>query len=429
MLTYVSPTTYYESQEGPAGFEYDLAKAFADDLGVELKIVVADKFNDVIPMLINAEADMAAAGLSITETRRKLVKFTKPYQEIRQQVVYRLETTRPTGPQDLVGRQIEVHSGTSYVERLNELKQEYPNLKWIESEDRQTGELLQMVWEGLLEITIADSHIVALNQQFFPELQVAFNIQKPETLAWAFPLSDDDSLYQAAVKFLDKQRISGELGHLIERYYGAASRSNFINLTVYRLRIQNRLPQYQLLFEKIGKKYDLDWRLIAAMGYQESFWNPKAVSPTGVRGIMMMTEETAKQMGVKDRIDPEQSIDGGARYFRLMVDRMPKTVTGPDRLWMALASYNVGLNHVEDARILTQEQGGDPNKWNDVKERLPLLAQKKWYSKTKYGFARGREPVAFVNRVRTYHDVLVKIDEEEKARNTSEALKLKAPAI
>ncbi len=429
VLTYVSPTTYYEGPGGPAGFEYDLAKAFADDLGVELKIVVADKFNDVIPMLINAKADMAAAGLTITETRRKLVKFTKSYQEIRQQVVYRLGTTRPTGPQDLVGRQIEVHSGTSYVERLNELKQKYPNLKWIESEDKQTEELLQMVWEGLLEITIADSHIVVLNRQFFPELQVAFNIQKPEALAWAFPLDDDDSLYKAAEKFLEKYRNSGELGHLIERYYGAAGSSNFINLTVYQLRIQNRLPQYQLLFEKTAKKYGLDWRLLAAMGYQESYWNPKAVSPTGVRGIMMLTKETAKQMGVKDRVDPEQSIDGGARYLRLIMDRMPKTITGPDRLWMALASYNVGYNHLEDARILTQKQGGDPNKWNDVKERLPLLAEKKWYSQTKYGFARGREPVAFVNRVRTYYDVLVKIDEEEKARNTSEALKLKAPAI
>ncbi len=429
VLTYVSPTTYYEGPGGPAGFEYDLAKAFADDLGVELKIVVADKFNDVIPMLINAKADMAAAGLTITETRRKLVKFTKSYQEIRQQVVYRLGTTRPTGPQDLVGRQIEVHSGTSYVERLNELKQKYPNLKWIESEDKQTEELLQMVWEGLLEITIADSHIVVLNRQFFPELQVAFNIQKPEALAWAFPLDDDDSLYKAAEKFLEKYRNSGELGHLIERYYGAAGSSNFINLTVYQLRIQNRLPQYQLLFEKTAKKYGLDWRLLAAMGYQESYWNPRAKSPTGVRGIMMLTKETAKQMGVKDRVDPEQSIDGGARYLRLIMDRMPKTITGPDRLWMALASYNVGYNHLEDARILTQKQGGDPNKWNDVKERLPLLAEKKWYSQTKYGFARGREPVAFVNRVRTYYDVLVKIDEEEKARNTSEALKLKAPAI
>lgn len=429
VLTRISPTTYYESPEGPAGFEYDLVKAFADHLGVKLRLVTAAKFADVLPRLISGEADMAAAGITVTESRRWQVKFTPPYQQIRQQVIYRLGTPRPAGVKDLVGRQIEVHAGTTYVDRLEELKRAQPDLEWIETGEHETEALLQMVWEGLLEITVADSNIVALNRQFFPELQVAFDLQQPEPLAWAFPPGDDNSLYDAAVSFLEDMRRRGDLGNLLERYYGAASRSNFINLTVYRVRLQNRLPLYQKFFDDAGRRHNLDWRLLAAIGYQESFWDPKAQSPTGVRGLMMLTEETAKQMEIADLLDPAQSIDGGARYLRHLLDRLPERITGTDRLWFALAAYNIGLYHLEDARILAQKQGGNPDRWNDVAQRLPLLADPVWAAKTKHGLARGQEPVMFVNRVRTYYDVLVKYDEEEKASRSTEALKLKPPAL
>ena len=428
VLTRSSPTTYYDTPEGPAGFEYDLAKSFADSLGVKVRFIVADKFTDIIPRLVNGDADMAAAGITITEARSKLVMFGPPYQEIRQQVVYRLGSQRPANVKDLIGRQIEVQRGTTYVDRLNELKEQYPDLKWTET-DKETEELLQLVWEGLLELSIADSNIVAVNRQYFPELQVAFSFPQPEPLAWAFPLSKDKSLYNAAVKFLEKSRASGELAQLIDRYYGPASHSNFINLSVFKVRVRSRLPQYQLMYEKAGDHYNLDWRLLAAVGYQESYWDPTATSPTGVRGLMMLTQETADQLGISDRLDAAQSIDGGARYLQSLLERMPAGVTEPDRTWMALAAYNIGINHLEDARIITQKQGHDPDKWNDVKNCLPLLADKAWYRKTKFGYARGLEPVIFVNSVRTYYDVLVKLDEEEKARNKPEALDLTAPAI
>ncbi|MBI5783763.1 MAG: membrane-bound lytic murein transglycosylase MltF [Gammaproteobacteria bacterium] len=428
VLTRASPTTYYETPEGPAGFEHDLVKSFAESLGVNPRFIVAEKFSDIMPRFLKGEADMAAAGITVTESRAKLVRFGPPYQEIRQQVIYRLGTTRPANVQEMIGRQIEVQSGTSYAERLNELRLEYPELKWAEV-DRETEELLQTVWEGLLEFTIADSNIVAVSRQYFPELQVAFGFSNPESLAWAFPQGQDQSLHEAAMKFLAKSRASGELAQLIDRYYGPASRSNFINLSVYKIRLRSVLPRYQLLFEKTGKEYGLDWRLLAAIGYQESFWNPEATSPTGVRGMMMLTEETATQLGIVDRLDAAESINGGARYLQSLITRMPPGVTEPDRLWMALAAYNIGINHLEDARILTQKQGRDPNKWNDVKNHLPWLADEAWHTKTKFGYARGMEPVLFVNRVRTYYDVLVKTDAEEKARNKPQALDLKAPAI
>jgi membrane-bound lytic murein transglycosylase F len=429
VLTDVSPTTYYATPEGPAGFEYDLAKAFADSLGVKLRIVAAERFSDVLPRLLNGEADFAAAGITITDSRRRAFRFTPPYQEVRQQVIYRQGSPRPGNASDLVGREIEVQAGTSYVERLRELKGSDPDLHWTEVDDKQTDELLELVWEGLLDVTIADSNIVAVNRQYFPELQVAFDLEHPQGIAWAFRREDDDSLCQEAARFLAAQRASGDLASLIDRYYGPASRSNFINMTIYQLRVRNRLPLYQSLFERAGAKYDIDWRVLAAMGYQESYWDPKAVSPTGVRGLMMLTEDTARHMGVRDRMDPAASIDGGARYISRMIERMPKTVVDPDRLWLALAAYNIGINHLEDARQLTQKQHGDPNKWNDVKDRLPLLEIPKWAAQTRFGLARGREAVIFVNRIRAYQDVLVRLDEEQRARSRSSALGMKAPAL
>jgi len=430
VLTFVSPTTYYETPEGPTGFEYDLAQGFAEYLGIKLKLVVADRQSEVLPRLLQGDADMAAAGIGVTTERREKFDFSSPVQIVRQQVIYRHPARPPDSVDDLIGHPIEIHAGTSHAEQLRKLKEKYPKLEWTETTARSTDELLQMVWQGLLDYTVADSNAYAVNRQFFPELQPALTLNDTQALAWAFrPNRDDDSLIRAANRYLKREDRNGGLSQLVDRYFGPASRSNFINLTVYQLRIQNRLPQYQTLFEHVGKTYDLDWRLIAAMGYQESQWDPNAISPTGVRGIMMLTEDTAKDLGVTDRLNAEQSIDGGARYLRQMFDRLPKEIEMPDRMWFALAAYNIGLNHLEDARILTQRARKDPNRWNDVKESLPLLAQSRWYRQTRYGYARGLEPVRFVNRVRTYYDVLAKLDQEERSRSTTEALKLKAPAI
>lgn len=428
VLTYSSTTTYYETPEGPAGFEYDFARAFADHLGVKLRIVPASYTNQALTRLATGEADFAV-GISETPARREKWRFTPPYQQVRQQVVYRLGTIRPTNIEELAGREIEIPSGSSYAERLQQLKAKHPQLQWSENPDKNPDDLLQLVWEGLLDLTVADSHTVAVNQPYFPELQVAFDLQKPEGLAWAFARTSDTSLYDAANHFIKAQQRSGMLAQLTDRYYGSASRYSFVNLSVYRMRVRTRLPLYQPLIEEAAKQNELDWRLLAAMAYQESYWDPTNVSPTGVRGFMMLTRATAEEMGVNKLDDASESIRGGARYLKELLDRLPARITGPDRLWFALAAYNVGMSHLEDARILTQKQGANPDKWNDVKERLPLLEDEKWHSQTKYGYCRGAEPVQFVNRVRTYFDVLARLDEDDRSKRITQALKFKAPAI
>jgi membrane-bound lytic murein transglycosylase F len=429
VLTRNSQTTYYEGPDGPTGFEYDLAQAFAKSLGATVTIKVADHFTDILPMTAGAEVDFAAAGLTVTASRAEQVRFTAPYQIIHQQVIHNVKTIAPTKVADLINRQIEVIAGTSYVERLELLKQQNPRLNWVAVDNMETEELLLQVQEGLIDVTISDSNIVALSRQFNPDLRVAFDLGDSEPLAWAFPPGPDDSLYQAASRFIETMRTSGELDRLIDRYYGAVSRFNPINIATFIQKIETDLPHFKPVFEEAAQRYLLDWRLLAAMSYQESYWNPNAVSPTGVRGIMMLTEDTAQHLGISDRLDMRQSVFGGSTYLHKLRDRLPERITEPDRTWMALAAYNIGINHLEDARIITQTQGADPDKWNDVKERLPLLAKTVWYSKTKHGYARGYEPVQYVNRIRTYYEILKKSDNDSRARTNSDVLHLKAPAL
>ena len=407
-----SPTTYYEGADGPTGFEYDLAKRFAEYIGVELRIVVPGNFSDILPLTALGDANLAAAGLTVTEKRKQKVRFGPVYQKITPQLVYRSGSTRPKTLADLNGI-LEVVAGSSHEEQLESLKQEYPQLAWQTNDELDSDELLILVWQQLIEYTIADSNELSVNRRFYPELKPAFDLSPPEPLAWAFPISEDDSLFDAAKTFFKKIRKNGTLDRLIDRYYGHIGKFDYVGTRRYQAHVEQRLPQYRELFIKAASEVGMDWRLLAAIGYQESHWNPDAVSPTGVRGIMMLTKAAAKDLDIKKRDDPEQSIRGGARYLEKMLQRIPERIPEPDRTWLALAAYNVGLGHLEDARILTQKNKGDFDRWIDVKKSLPLLSKKKWFKQTRYGYARGREPVRYVDNIRTYYDILVWLTEKD----------------
>ncbi len=423
-------TTYYQGPRGPMGIEYDLAKRFADELGVELEMVDPPNLNAILSQVEQGDVHFAAAGLTVTESRKERVRFTPPYQTITQQLVYRLGTPRPRSPRDLAGDQLEVVADSSHAERLQQLKEKHPELEWTENDELGSEELLNLVWEQVIDYTVADSNEVALNRRFYPELRVGFDLSEPQQLAWAFPKSDDDSLFNAAVEFFERLKESGELGAILERYYGHVEDFDYVGTRTYMRHIQQRLPRYREDFEKAGERSGLDWRLLAAMGYQESHWDPRAVSPTGVKGIMMLTIPTAEQVGIDNRLDPTQSIIGGAQYFKRLKERIPQRIPEPDRTWLALAAYNVGFWHVEDARIITEMRGGDPDKWSDVQENLPLLARKKWYKRTRSGYARGWEPVRYVENIRSYYDILVWITDKDRPQTPSfESLAVDSPAL
>jgi membrane-bound lytic murein transglycosylase F len=171
--------------------------------------------------------------------------------------------------------------------------------------------------------------------------------------------------------------------------------------------MDTRLPLYKEMFREAAGEIGMDWRLLAAIGYQESHWNPAAVSPTGVKGIMMLTQDTAGMMGVQDRENARESIFGGARYLMRVKDKVPERIPEPDRTWFTLAAYNIGFGHLEDARIITETLGGNPDDWSEVRANLPLLTQKKWYSRVKRGYARGWAPVHYVDNIRSYYEALM----------------------
>ncbi len=406
VVTRNAATTYYEGPRGATGLEYDLAELFAERLGVKLKIVVPENFSDILTMVQNGDADIAAAGLTITPERQKRVRFGPSYQTIMPQLIYRSGGLRPKDIDHLPGT-LEVISGSSHEESLLALQAEHPNLNWTSNPSQDSADLLQMVWNQLIDYTVADSNDVAIHQRFYPELRVAFDIGEPGKLAWAFMAGADDSLYKAAEKFFEKLRASGKLDQLLEQHYGHVQDFDYVGTRRYMRHIEQRLPDFIPLFELAAAQTGLDWRLLAAVGYQESHWDVDARSPTGVRGLMMLTRNTMELLGLEDRVDPEQSILGGARYIKINKDKLPERITEPDRTWLALAAYNVGYGHLEDARVLTQKRGGNPDKWLDVKDALPLLAQKQWYKQTKYGYARGQEPVRYVENIRSYYDILV----------------------
>lgn len=401
-----SVTTYVDGPNGPAGFEYDLAQRFARFLGVKLRVVLAARQRDVIPLLRRGKADFAA-GLTIPATLPKGVRFGPPYQQVTQQVIYRRGSPAPQGPADLDDGYLEVAAGSAHERALRALKARYPDLHWVENAHQDNEDILERVWQGRVDYAIADSPEAAYMRRYYPELRVAFDLPHPKELAWAFRRKADDSLLRKASDFFRRIQFDGTLAQLIDRYYGHLDDFDYVQTRTFLRHVDSRLPRYVAYFRKAGEHDGLDWRLLAAMAYQESAWNPRAVSPTGVRGIMMLTLATAAHIGVKNRLNPRQSIRGGARYFRHILNEIPDRIAEPDRTWLALAAYNMGFGHLEDARAITQYRGMDPDKWVDVKQNLPLLQKKKWYKSMRYGFARGDEAVTYVERIREYYDQLV----------------------
>jgi len=406
IVTRNSSTTYYEGPNGKTGFEYELARRFADSLGVKLKVITSDSLNEIFEILNTGKAHFAAAGLTITESRKEYVRFAASYMDITEQLIYNNQSYRPRKVTDLENGILEVIEGSSHVESLNELKTKHPDLNWNTQKSIESEQLLYLVENQLIDYTVADSNEVSLNQRFLLELRVAFDISKPKQLAWAFPKAQDSSLYDKAMSFFWRNLNDGEITHLIEKHYGHVDQFDYVGNRIYKRHIATRLSKYLDMYHEAAEKYNLDWKLLASMGYQESHWNPKAISPTGVRGIMMLTRHTAGQLGVKNRLDPESSIFGGAKYLDQIRRRFPEELKEPDRTWYAMAAYNVGYYHVIDAQEIARKQGKDPNKWVDLQTTLPLLARKKWYKKTKYGYARGWEPVKYVTNIRRYYDLL-----------------------
>ena len=403
-----SPTVYFQGADGPDGFEYALAQLFAEYLDVELRFVFPPNLDALFDATARGTVHMAAAGLTITPAREQQVRFSAPYEQITEQIVYRRGSRRPRSLTEIAPGDLHVVASSSHEETLHALREnELPTLSWQSHARVSSDELFAAIDREQIRLTIADSNELELSRRLFRHAAVAFELGEPRPIAWAFPKTVDDSLRQAANDFLLQAQEDGTLQRLKARFFGHTGRLNFVDTREFWRGVRDRLPALRPYFERAAEQTGIDWRLLAAIGYQESHWQVDAVSPTGVRGVMMLTQATAEQMGITDRRDPEQSIIGGAKYLRTIEKRIPARIREPNRLWLTLAGYNVGFGHLEDARILTERDGANPDLWLEVKQRLPLLAQKKHYKTLRHGFARGQEPVDYVDHIRNYYDLLV----------------------
>ncbi len=288
-------------------------------------------------------------------------------------------------------------------------------------------ELVAALRRGTVDHAVLTSIELSRLQRVHPALRFSLELDGEAPVVWLFPPGRDRSLIDAAEEYLEALRSGREFELLFDRHFGHLDVHDLVDAISFTRLVEERLDPLRPLFEEIALEHDLDWRFLAAVSYQESHWDPDAVSRTGVRGLMMLTNATAQSLGVSDRSDPRQSVEGGVRYMLQMLERLPDDIAEPDRTWMALASYNVGLGHLLDARDLTEAGGGDPNLWLDVMAWLPRLAQRDWYERTRYGYARGWEPVTYVQNIRSYYNWLVQLFPEPGDRDRSRRLYLGTP--
>ncbi|BCL75991.1 membrane-bound lytic murein transglycosylase F [Jeongeupia sp. HS-3] len=407
VLVQNGPTTFYVDAEGHyAGLEYDLVTRFASENGLKVRFVVEPNYAKLFERLQRHEAHLAV-GVHATKDEQG-IRFGPAYQSVRPVLVYRNDRSEQRALDAVRTGSATIETMPQYVQGLNQLKLEFPSLTWRIAEAGDGEELVEAVAQRKIDYAIVDSQVAGLAQKYYPQVAISSKNGEPQQLAWA--MQDGDSDLQAKLtQFFGEIKTDKSLAKLIDRYYGHVNRVGSPDAVAFLNKRTSVLPRYEKWFKKAEAETQIDWRLLAAVGYQESHWDPAAVSAFGVRGLMMLTQDTAQRMGV-DRLDPLQSILGGARYLALLRDGLPDEVAEPDRTWLALAAYNVGLGHLLDARELARRQGKNPDSWADVKTTLPLLRDPKYYNTVRFGYARGGEPVAYVETLRSFYDILVRFE-------------------
>jgi membrane-bound lytic murein transglycosylase F len=405
VVTLSAPSSYYIGTRGPQGFDYRLANAFAQLLHVKLQIEPVLDAAAMRAALAQGRADLAAAQISDDEHWRSVGRATVPYGEATQLVVRARGEGRATRIADLSAARIVVRTDSAQAHWLHGVRDtSVPTLSWRELSPAGPDPL-ELLERGEADYALVDAREFDFARNLYPDISVAFALPRSRPLQWVVR-ADAADLLAAANGFLTAARADGVLAD-IERTAGAqAQQFDYLGAMRFRHDVATLLPGLQSLFQQAAVLTGLDWRLLAAVGYQESKWQMQAVSGDGARGIMMLTSVAASRIGVADRDNLSQNILGGARYLAEVIRTIPRHVPEPDRTWFALAAYNVGYGHLEDARVLTQKLGKNPDSWLDVREQLPMLADPDVYALARRGYARGAEPAHFVEQVRQYLAVL-----------------------
>lgn len=415
LLTQNNAHSFYIYRDQPAGFEYELAKAFAEYLGVKLKVQIIEKWEDLIPALKSTKGAFVAASMTASPERERLAAFSDGYMRVRQQIVVNKKNQSIQIPEDLAGHTVHVRKKSPYEERLKQLKERGINLKIALHENMATEELIRDVARDEIEATIAYTNVAYLNRRYYPRITVTGAISGYESLVWAVD-KNGLSLATRINSFFKTIKANGKFAEIYNRYYSGIDTFDNFDINNFYAMMQIRFPAYSQSIKDAAAKFGFDWRLIAAQVYQESRFDPSAQSHAGAHGLMQITEQTAFSLGFMDIYDPEQSIYAGVRHLKNLYNSYDRA-TGFDRLLIALAAYNIGEGHIMDAKELAVRKNLNPNNWSSLSKVLPLLSEQRYYSKTKYGYCRGIEAVNYINQIMNYYDILKKEVIEYNADN------------
>ncbi len=396
--------SYYLNGDQPLGLEYRLLHAFCESQGIDLNVVPFDNNQDLFKALELKHIDVAGGHLTHTPNRSEVFQFSHPFMQSTIELV--------------------THHSYRHVEQLDEMEnalgiitspssneefiQNHPQWQFEQltfNADMSLFELIKMVSLKEIDYTLADSSIIDIYGHFFPGLYRPIQMSAPQDVA--FMLNQKDTVLLTELNnYLSQDSVKTLTAEALDEAVTMLPKIDAENTVTFLDYLYKRWPLIADLVKQIGQETGFDYLLLGAISYQESHWNPKAVSPTGVKGLMMLTNGAASEVGVEDRTDPEQSLRGGVKYFRMMYKKIPKRIQEPDRTRFALAAYNVGYGHLEDARILTQRHGKDPDSWQDVSEFLPQINLKKVAKTLRHGKADGKTAVTYVNNILTYHQLL-----------------------
>jgi membrane-bound lytic murein transglycosylase F len=398
VLTRNNAATYFLYRGRQMGFEYELAREFARRIGCRLQIVVPPGADQLVPWLLDGRGDVIAAAWTVTESRARRVAFSRPYKHVSELVVVRRDDESILGIEDLEGRKVAVRPSSSYHSTLLAL-QGVVDVEILEvPEETETELIVGLVGDGDYDVTIADSDILDIEFTYRDTVRAAFALGEPKAQAWA--VRPDDRMLLAEIDRFLAETYRGEFFNVLTDKYFKNER-RVARVVQSRPTRQGRISPYDDLFRKYGRETEIDWRLLVAQAYQESRFDPEAVSWAGAAGIMQIMPRTAGELGVTgDLSDPETGIRAGSTYLRRLMDQFEPSLRFSERLRFALASYNAGRGHIQDGRRIARELGLDPDVWFDnVETALPLLGRGKYAAEARYGYCRCLQPLQYVRQI------------------------------
>ncbi len=404
LLTLNEPNAYYIWRGELAGFEYELVREFARQHQLILEVAVAPDLAELLRMLLNGEGDLAAALLTPTPERRALgLDFSRPYLHAQEMVIGRPADRALHRPEDLAGRTVVVHRSSSYWQTAAQWREHNPTVRLQPApEELLDSEILDRVADGRYDLTILDDRIAIWELAANPNVSMLFPASSSRGYGWAVRRSSPQ-LLQAINDFWNRNYRSTFYNLTVKKYFTPQT----ITRTIDQYRRQNTAGQispYDPLARRLAERYEFDWLLITAQMYRESRFNPRLISPMGARGLMQVMPRTGLEMGFRDLFDPQNGLHAGIRYLDVLHDHYAAVTNPADRLWFALAAYNAGAGHVDDARQLARRMGWNPDQWFGHVERAMLLLAKPQYARqARCGYVRGAEPVAYVQFIRDYH--------------------------